>query len=246
MPKASAKTKAAPARQRRRPPHGGYPRGDETRLKIITAALEVFGIHGFGGATTRMIADQAGVNLPALQYYFNGKQGVYLACADHIADRMQVLLGSAAAAIAETLAHQQPSRERLLQMLQDFLDGLADLFLREHELEKWVMFIIREQAHPTEAFDIIFDRVMRRVAAACFALVARLLERPEDDPEVRIRTLSLVGQFIFFRTGRESALRLLGWPNFEGERLQLVKAALHKQITEGLGGALTTKRGRTA
>jgi TetR/AcrR family transcriptional regulator, regulator of cefoperazone and chloramphenicol sensitivity len=231
--------------KRQRPPSGGYARGDETRLRILGAALDVFGAHGFGGASTRMIANKANVNLPALQYYFNGKEGVYLACAEHIAQRLDARLGPIADRITKTLAREAPSRARLFRMLQEFLDGFTDLFLGESELEKWVMFIIREQAHPTKAFDIIFERVMRRVAAACTALVGRLLDQPESNPEVRIRALALIGQIIFFRIAREAALRLMRWTDFEEAHLQLVKRALYEQTARGLGGQRTIKRART-
>jgi AcrR family transcriptional regulator len=222
--------RTVPQGKRRRPLEGGYARGEETRLRIINAALEVFGLHGFDAASTRMIAAEAGVNLPALQYYFNSKEGVYLACAEHIADRLDARLGPLTRHIAQTVARQNPSREQLLQMLDGLLDTFAELFLGEHELERWVLFIIREQAHPTKAFDIIYDRVMRRVAGACIALVARLLGLPRDNAEVRIRAAALIGQIVFFRTAREAVLRVLGWSDFNGRRLQIVKDVLHAQI----------------
>jgi AcrR family transcriptional regulator len=61
----------------RHPSTGGNARGDATRLRIIEAAIELFGEHGFKGASTRDIAARAGVNAPALQYYFENKKGVY-------------------------------------------------------------------------------------------------------------------------------------------------------------------------
>ena len=61
---------------------GGYARGEETRLRIVTAALKLFGQLGFDGASTRDIAAAAGVNAPALQYYFDNKEGLYIACAE--------------------------------------------------------------------------------------------------------------------------------------------------------------------
>ena len=221
--------------RRRRPRGGGYARGEETRLKIINAALDVFGLHGFDAASTRMIAAEAGVNLPALQYYFDGKEGVYLACAEHIAERLDARLGPMAQHVTRMLARENPSREQLLEMLDELLDAYAEIFLGEHELEKWVLFIIREQAHPTKAFDIIFERVMRRVAGALVALVSRLTGQPRDNTEVRIRAASLIGQIVFFRTAREAVLRVLGWPDFGGRRLQIVKDVLHAQIMSGLG-----------
>lgn len=216
--------------RRRRPADGGYARGDETRARIISAALDVFGTHGFGGASTRMLAERAGVTLPALHYYFDSKEGVYLACAEHIAERLDQRFRALTDGVADTLAGTPPPRVRVIEMLLTFVDGFTDFFLGAHELEKWVMFIIREQAQPTKAFDIIFERVMQRTFNTLAALVGRLLDRPASDMEVRIRTFTLIGQLVFFRTAREAALRVTGWRDFDGERLKLVKRVLRAQI----------------
>ncbi len=69
----------------RHPTGGGYARGEETRKRIIETAIAVFGERGFVAATTREIATRAEVNPPALQYYFENKEGLYRACAEYIA-----------------------------------------------------------------------------------------------------------------------------------------------------------------
>ena len=228
--------KTAPRRKakRRHPSSGGYARGGETRTRIITAALDVFGAHGFGGTSTRMIAKQAGVTLPVLQYYFDGKEGLYLACAEHIADRLETRLGPAMLNIRAALEKRNASRRQLLQLLEQFFDQAADFYLGEHELEKWVLFIVREQAQPTKAFDILYNRMMQRTLLTCAEIVARLLRKTAKHPEVRIRTFALVGQMVFFRVARETALRLLAWPDFDGDRLRLVKSSLRTQLHAAL------------
>jgi TetR/AcrR family transcriptional regulator, regulator of cefoperazone and chloramphenicol sensitivity len=228
--------------KRRHPPTGGYARGDETRAKIVAAALEVFGTYGFAGASTRLLAEKAGVNLPALQYYFDGKAGVYLACAEHIAQRLEARLGPIIKDITHVLASEAPSREHLFALLHGFLDTYADLLVGEREVEDWVLFIIREQAHPTKAFDIIFDRVFHRAVRTCAMLVGPLLDLPSGDPKVLVRALAFIGQVLFFRTAREAVLRIQGWPDFKGDRLALVKSALREQVTAALGGAARTAR----
>ena len=67
---------------------GGYQRGEETRARLIDSAMRLFGERGFGAATTRDIAVDAGVNAPALQYYFGNKEGLYLACVEFIIERV--------------------------------------------------------------------------------------------------------------------------------------------------------------
>src|ERR1700691_4549849 len=64
--------------------NGGYLKGEETKERILNAALEEFGEASFLAATTRGIAEAAGVSLPTVQYYFGSKEGLYLACAEAI------------------------------------------------------------------------------------------------------------------------------------------------------------------
>src|ERR1700688_4769512 len=84
----------------------GYQKGKETRARIVEVALKTFGNEGFKGATTRQIADDAGVNLPALKYYFGGKEGLYLACAHEIAARYGRLMLPVANTAHASLASQ--------------------------------------------------------------------------------------------------------------------------------------------
>src|SRR4051812_36184241 len=51
----------------------------ESKEKLIASALKLFGTHGFDGTTVRDIADDAGVNLSLVSYYFQGKLGLYRA-----------------------------------------------------------------------------------------------------------------------------------------------------------------------
>jgi TetR/AcrR family transcriptional regulator, regulator of cefoperazone and chloramphenicol sensitivity len=51
----------------------------ETPQRIITAAAEIFSIHGFRGARVRDIVRLAGVNLASVNYYFGGKESLYAA-----------------------------------------------------------------------------------------------------------------------------------------------------------------------
>ena len=94
-----------PVRAPRHRADAAYARGEETRRRIIDVALRLFGERGFEGASTREIAKAAGVNAPALQYYFDNKEGVYRACAQYIAD--------------SSAAHFGPVVERTKAVLDD-------------------------------------------------------------------------------------------------------------------------------
>src|SRR5215210_1786510 len=58
---------------------GRAARGLETRLRILDAARQVLLERGFGGTSTRSVADEAGVPLSLVHYHFGGKQALLVA-----------------------------------------------------------------------------------------------------------------------------------------------------------------------
>jgi AcrR family transcriptional regulator len=54
-------------------------RGLQTRLRILDAAREVLLARGFGGTSTRSVAEEAGVPLSLVHYHFGGKQALLVA-----------------------------------------------------------------------------------------------------------------------------------------------------------------------
>ena len=49
----------------------------QQKRKILDAAIMIFAGHGLAGATTRMLARQAGVNSALIYYYFENKQALF-------------------------------------------------------------------------------------------------------------------------------------------------------------------------
>jgi AcrR family transcriptional regulator len=214
---------------------GGYARGAEARQRIVLAALTVFGAEGFEGASTRVIAQRAGVVLPALQYYFGGKQSLYHECARHIATQISTILDPPLAQIAPLISPSADTSPRQAkEALFLLLDKVVDMLVGSRQPEAWVMFIIREQANPTTAFDLIYEQGIGRIANAFIALVSKALGKSVDDPEVRVRGFAVLGQLVAFRAARSSALRSLGWRNFDEERLKILKKALRTHTEAAL------------
>src|SRR5947209_19493829 len=91
---------------------GAPGRGEETAGRILLAAIEVFADEGYEGASTRSLASHAGVNAPAIQYYFGSKEGLYRAVIAYIATLVETGLIPVAQRIAAALA-ADPSREAL-------------------------------------------------------------------------------------------------------------------------------------
>src|ERR1700683_1975189 len=92
----------------------GYRKGEETRQRILDAALKAFGEASFKAVTTRRIAQAAGVSLPTLQYYFGDKEGLYRACAEALVDRYRSYTAADAAKARQALQQEfAPETARL-------------------------------------------------------------------------------------------------------------------------------------
>jgi AcrR family transcriptional regulator len=65
------------------------PAGLETRRAILDAALDLFSERSFDGASTRSIAELAGVTQPLLNYHFAGKEELWRAAVDDLFERFR-------------------------------------------------------------------------------------------------------------------------------------------------------------
>ncbi|MGC1460629.1 MAG: TetR/AcrR family transcriptional regulator [Terracidiphilus sp.] len=63
-------------------------RADQTRTRILDAAVREFSENGLAGARTEQIAEAAGVNKALLYYYFQGKEALYEAALGSVAERV--------------------------------------------------------------------------------------------------------------------------------------------------------------
>jgi AcrR family transcriptional regulator len=65
------------------------PSADETRDRILAAAVDLFSERSFDGATTREIAQRAGVTQPLLNYHYTSKDDLWRAAVDSLFDKLR-------------------------------------------------------------------------------------------------------------------------------------------------------------
>ncbi len=61
----------------------GQPEQEDTRYRLVAAGRHLFSTRGFHGASVRALTTEAGVNLGAVTYHFQSKEGLYEAVLDH-------------------------------------------------------------------------------------------------------------------------------------------------------------------
>lgn len=225
----------------------GYARGEETRARIISAAVKLFGEHGFAGASTRDIAAAAGVNAPALQYYFNNKEGVYQACVEHIISHVWEHISPAVTA-GQRVLEGPATEEDLIEAFCAIQAQIAELIFTVQEADDWRLFMARQQtgSGPRTAFDTFHQQVNSRLSGVTAGLVARLLGTPAQADETLVRTMALTGQLMVFQVMRRSALRTLQWDAIDSERLGLLKRIIREHTSLLLRALVLQHKDRSA
>ena len=224
----AAKAPRRPAKSRA-PATAGYRKGDETRERVLGAALAAFGAAGFEAVTTRQIADAAGVSLPVLQYYFGGKEGLYRACAETIVERFRGHTAGPAGSAAEAL-ESGCSAELARSHLKEVIGALARFLVETGPAEPWAQFAAREQRDPGPAFDLLYERLWRPGIEITARLIARIESQLDNDEAVRVRALLMISSLMAFRSTRSVSLRTMGWPEIGAEQLGRILEGLNLTI----------------
>jgi AcrR family transcriptional regulator len=198
--------------------------------RLIEAAAEIFGTFNLEGATTRQLAERAGVNQAAIPYYFGGKEGLYLATIEHFFSVHAPKIQSVVVEIQSRLASGKIERVEALDLLKRLLEQMLEILLRQQTNRSFGRIIIREQMQPTKAFDLIYDRVIRPVHETISVLLAMVLGRKPNDRVVILRAQMIVGQVLIFLSGRETIRRRLNLTGYTDEEFAEIKAALDDQL----------------
>ncbi len=220
----------------KREPTSSAPRGEDTRLRLIQAALKIFGEYGFEGAGTRMLAEAAGANLAAIPYHFGSKEGLYRAAAEFIVERSGKEILPTIRKTELALAGKKLSRRDATMLLHELLERFSAIVIGSEFADTFASFVMREQLQPGAAFEILYDGMMRALMESCAKLVAIALGRRNDDPRILVRTQTLLGQILVFRTSRASVFRQLGWREYSREQLKVIQSIVRENVDRILAG----------
>ncbi len=192
--------------------------------RLLDVAINVFGHHGMQGASTRQIAREADSAMSAITYHYGGKEGLYLAAADRIAEQLHEGMEhhlEAAAGVEDN----DPDGAR--DALQDIFRSLSQKMTAEDKADH-TRFILREQMNPTAAFDHIYDGFMH----AMFTCVMRLIRIASgvDERTAAIVASALSGQAMSPRSSRALLLRELGLKDYDETTRLDIQQVLAAQV----------------
>lgn len=176
--------------------------------RLLQTAVEHFGNAGFDGTSTRDIAAQAGTTMSAITYHFGGKEGLYLAAAEHIAAQIGERMRPAFVSTTGSDAPRSP------QSAEDAVLTIVDHFTQmmvQPESESWARFIVREQIDPSAAFEKLYGGAMGMLLDHLSTLIVRSSDRTLKRVTARVMAIAIVGQALVFRFARATVMRATEW-----------------------------------
>jgi AcrR family transcriptional regulator len=198
---------------------------DVTRERILKAAERLFAERGYDGASIRAIVAKARVNQAAINYHFDGKDGLY----------REVLRAAFRAMTEHQLAHAKEtsgmSREdALFEFIRRQLHPLMarDEYSRHMRLFNW------ETVRPTS----VFRSLVSEEAAPFMGLAADLVRRflPEADRRtLTVASIWLIGQCGVFLRNREQLAEPPIALVLEESSVEWLAQAISRWIIGGLG-----------
>lgn len=172
---------------------------EQTRDRVLQAAVETFAERGFKDGTVREICSRAGVNVASVNYYFRSKEALYaeaLAFAFRQADARYPL--------QESDRLDASPEARLAAFIRTFVRRITD----ETDLGWHGKLIAREIADPTAALDRIVEIAIRPAFQLLREIIPPILGPGWSAADVDRCIHSILGQCLMYRHSRSLTERL--------------------------------------
>lgn len=206
-----------------RPRRAKSPAPEEAKNRLLDAALDLFSQHGLNRVSTRMLADQAKVNLFAIQYHFGGKEGLYLAAVRHAIRKLGGEALSEVKKIEEAMREEELSKESCRSSFCRLLEIMLKNSLSSKKAHSAGRLVLRQLLEGGEGFDLLFRDLIEPFTECCYKLVGRILDLDKEDPKTKLCVHSITGQVFSFDVCRSAIVRSLNWQGYDRDELELIR-----------------------
>lgn len=156
--------------------------GEQSRERLLQAALRLFAQQGYAKASTREIADAAGANLASIRYYFGDKAGLYRA-----------VFIAAAESPDDEIARFGGEHLSLPEALRGLYFGFVEPLRQGEFAELCMKLYMREMIEPTGMWAREIEEGIRPKHEALMKVLCRHLGLRRPDHDVARLATSLVG-----------------------------------------------------
>jgi len=182
----------------------------KTRAAIMEAAGKVFAEVGYSKATVRDICREASANIAAINYHFGDKKGLYLAVLKHY---QEIAFNTYPPDLG--INETQKPEEKLRSYIRSFLTRIMD----DGRPAWFGRLLAREFIEPTWAFDILVEETIRPSFQLLTEIVAEIMGKSSKERIVRLCSMSIVGQCLYFRHSNPVITRLYPGESFGSKQI---------------------------
>jgi len=165
---------------------------DDTRQRILKAAVDLFADHGFDGASVRAIVTKARVNQAAINYHFKGKDGLYL----------EVLKAAFEAYTHDELSREQTEALPREEAVRHFVHQQLRPLLGRDDMSRYMRIFAWESVRPTPVMRKFLVTSATPFVAQAVSLVKRFLPDTSEQ-DLMCGAIWLMGQCSVFVRNRE-------------------------------------------
>lgn len=170
----------------------GAVKEQNTRDRLLAAAMALFAERGFEKTTMVAISERAGANIAAVNYHFGDKQALYV-------DALRAAFAEAKASFPVGLAEVDATPE---QHLKHHIAAMISQIFCPAEAGFLCRMVAKEFAEPTFAVDMIFSELIEQNRAHMWSAVTGILGPKVLEQQVHLAMVSVVAQFQFYNFSR--------------------------------------------
>ncbi len=194
---------------------------DNSRERILDAAVTIFAQNGFEGARTRDIAALAKVNISTLHYHFQSKDNIYGCVIKKIYDLsdehiMPIMIEQ------NKIIQNSSDKKEILAAIKVMSLTFVEMIIRP-ENKRYAKIIAFEQIDQSKHFAMIFESVMNRICQPFTQAVAKIMNRQAYELEVILLTHSLHSTLTALQHNKSSLLYLTGWKGYDEQNIHSIR-----------------------
>ena len=186
----------------------------------METAGQLFADLGYGGTTSKLICEECGCNVAAVNYHFGSRDGLY-SCV--LIESHRRLIGFNT--LLDITKSEGDSRDKLSRIIDTLIDGI--------DSSQWhSRLFLREIMAPSVFIDEMIDKEALPKFSLLKTLVSDITGIEPDDPAMSLTLLSIVSPvMLLLVSNRDNLSKVLG--NFSED-----KPALKKHLKEFLFAGL--------
>ena len=164
---------------------------DDARTRILNVAGPIFATKGYEAATVREICDRAEVNLASVNYYFGGKERLYI----------ETVKRAHPITMSETRVPDWPPGTQPETKLRDFIRTMMKRVVEVKTAPWQTLLLMREMQQPTAACRELVQGYFRTEFRILSGILDEIL--PSDTPQHKRHQIgfSVVGQCVHYKVG---------------------------------------------